>query len=167
MVLISLTSTSPPGSTKKSQRASPEQPPSRNDPIASWRRRATVSSGSSAGTISSMPPSRYLVSKSYQSASATISPGGEASTSSLPSSEHSTSRPSAEASTITRGSWRRASSTASSSSPPASPTRLMPTLEPSREGFTQSGSPISTTRSRQPSSPTAANSTWGRPRTAK
>ena len=43
----------------------------------------------------------------------------------------------------------------------------MPTLEPSREGLTQSGVPISATRSRQPSSPTAANSTWGTPRSAK
>ena len=67
-------------------------------------------------------------------------PGGETSTSSLPSSEHSTSRPSAGASTITRGSWRRASSTAASSASRLS-TRLIPTLDPSREGFTQSGRP--------------------------
>ena len=43
----------------------------------------------------------------------------------------------------------------------------MPTLEPSREGLTQSGSPICSQRSRQPSSPAAANSTCGRPAWAK
>ena len=37
----------------------------------------------------------------------------------------------------------------------------MPTLEPSREGLTQSGGPIAAQRSRQPASPTATNSTCG------
>ena len=43
----------------------------------------------------------------------------------------------------------------------------MPTLEPSREGFTQSGRPIAAIRSRQPSSPAAAKPTWGTPLWAK
>ena len=41
------------------------------------------------------------------------------------------------------------------------------TLEPGREGFTQSGAPISATPSRQPYAPAAANSTWGMPRWAR
>ncbi len=107
-----------------------------------------------------MPPSVYLASKSYHSALATISPGSEVSTVSLPSTEHSTSRPRAEASTITRGSWRSASSTASSSCSSRS-TRVMPTLEPSREGLTQSGSPSRSQRPHQSLPWTAVNSTWG------
>ena len=43
----------------------------------------------------------------------------------------------------------------------------MPTLEPSREGFTQSGAPIASQRSRQPGSPAATKSTWGMPAWAK
>ena len=64
-----------------------------------------------------MPPSVYLASKSYQSAWATISPGSEVSR--LARCRAPSTRPrgrAAEASTITRGSWRSASSTASSSS---------------------------------------------------
>jgi len=79
----------------------------------------------------------------------------------LPSTEHSTSLPLAGASTITRGSWRAASSTASSSPRSGELTLLIPTLEPSREGFTQSGSPNEAARSRQPSSPASTKSTWG------
>ena len=40
----------------------------------------------------------------------------------------------------------------------------MPTLEPSREGLTQTGKPIASTRSRQPSSPTPLKSTCAIPR---
>ena len=40
----------------------------------------------------------------------------------------------------------------------------MPTLEPSRDGFTQTGRPIASTRSRQPSSPASQKSTWAIPR---
>jgi hypothetical protein len=43
----------------------------------------------------------------------------------------------------------------------------MPTLDPSREGFTQSGRPIASQRSRQPGWPAATNSTWGSPAWAK
>ncbi len=89
-----------------------------------------------------------------------ISPGIDVSGSSLPSTEHSISRPWAEASTITRGSWRAAVSTAESRALRSS-IRVMPTLEPIREGFTQSGVPSSAQRSRQPSSPTATKSTCG------
>ena len=49
--------------------------------------------------------------------------------------------PPAYASTITRGSWRSAGSTASSSSRSGRSTLLIPTLEPSRDGLTQSGRP--------------------------
>ena len=80
----------------------------------------------------------------------------------LPITEHSTSRPPASASTITRGSWASASSIASSSSASGPATREIPTLEPSREGFTQSGRAIAAACSRQPGSPTSQNSTWGR-----
>ena len=107
-----------------------------------------------------MPPSPYFASKSYQSAWATISPGTDAIGSSLPSSEHSTSAPSAWASMITRGSWRRAASTAASSSA-ASVTLLMPTLEPRRDGLTQSGSPSSSAASRHPSPEASTKSTCG------
>ena len=117
-----------------------------------------------------MPPSAYFASKSYQSdARVTIAPGSEVSTLSwspipgLPITEHSTSRPPASASTITRGSWASATSTARSSSCSGLETREMPTLEPSRDGFTQSGFGIAATCSRQPWSPTSANSTWGSP----
>ena len=41
--------------------------------------------------------------------------------------------------------------------------RVMPTLEPIREGFTQSGVPSSAQRSRQSASPTATKSTCGIP----
>ena len=85
-----------------------------------------------------MPPCEYFASKSYQSAWATISPGSDVSGSSFPSTEHSTSRPCAEASMITRGSWRAASSTAASRSSGLS-TFVIPTLDPSRDGLTQSG----------------------------
>ena len=84
----------------------------------------------------------------------------------MPSTEHSTSRPAAEASTITRGSWRSASSTAASSSSSSS-TRVMPTLEPIREGFTQSGSPSRSQRPHQSLPSTAVNSTCGTPCSAK
>jgi hypothetical protein len=107
-----------------------------------------------------------LASKSYQLALATISPGSEACGSTLPKTEHSTSRPDAEASTITRGSWRSASSTAASSSSSRS-TRVMPTLEPRREGLTQSGSPICSQRPHQSLPSTAVNSTCGTPWAAK
>ena len=42
-------------------------------------------------------------------------------------------------------------------------TLVMPTLEPSRDGFTHSGVPIAAACSRQPSSPTSQNSTCGTP----
>ena len=67
---------------------------------------------------------------------------------------------------MTRGSWRFAWATAASSASRVS-IRLMPTLDPSREGFTQSGSPSPAQRSRQPGSPAATYSTCGRPRSAK
>ena len=101
-----------------------------------------------AGTRSSMPPSVYFASKSYHSALARISPGREASGSSLPSTEHSTSRPGAEASMITRGSWRTPARPRRRG-PPGRSTLVMPTLEPSREGLTQSGSPSASQRPRQ------------------
>ena len=41
---------------------------------------------------------------------------------------------------------------------------MIPTLEPSRDGFTQTGSPSASRRSRQPSSPTWQKSTWAIPR---
>ena len=43
----------------------------------------------------------------------------------------------------------------------------MPTLEPIREGLTQSGSPSSSQRPHQSAPSTAAKSTWGMPRSAK
>ena len=64
---------------------------------------------------------------------------------------------------ITRGSWRAASPTASSSSRSGPETFEIPTLEPSREGFTHSGRPIALACSRQPSSPTSQKSTCGMP----
>ena len=81
----------------------------------------------------------------------------------LPITEHSTSRASACASMITRGSCPRASSIASSSSRSADETLVIPTLDPSRDGFTQSGMPIAAACSRQPGSPACANATCGNP----
>ena len=120
IVLISFTSTSPSSRTKKSQRARPVPAIASNTRAASSRTRATAAGPIGAGTTSSIPPSAYLASKSYQSeALVTIAPGSEVSTLErspipvLPITEHSTSRPPASASTITRGSWASASSTAS------------------------------------------------------
>ena len=84
----------------------------------------------------------------------------------MPITEHSTSRPPASASMITRGSWAAASSIASSSSDSGLSTREIPTLEPSRDGFTHSGRGIAAACSRQPGSPTSQNSTCGRPQKA-
>ena len=64
---------------------------------------------------------------------------------------------------ITRGSCASASSTAASSSASGLETREIPTLEPSRDGFTHSGLAIAAACSRQPGSPTSQNSTWGSP----
>ena len=83
--------------------------------------------------------------------------------SSLPITEHSTSLPLPSASTMTRGSWLRASSTASSRACSGLVTLEMPTLDPSRAGFTQSGSRIAAACWRHPSSPASQNSTCGRP----
>ncbi len=79
----------------------------------------------------------------------------------MPITEHSTSMPPASSSMITRGSWARASPTASSSSASGFETFEIPTLEPSRDGFTQSGLRIAATMSRQPSSPTSQKATCG------
>src|SRR3954465_3459157 len=121
MALISLTRTEPSGSTKKAQRAGPEQPARVKTETAVSRTFAVAWSPIGAGTRSSIPPSVYLASKSYQVPWATISPGSDASGWSLPRTEHSTSRPGEEASTITRGSWRSARSTAPSRPPSVAP----------------------------------------------
>jgi hypothetical protein len=65
---------------------------------------------------------------------------------------------------ITRGSCARASSTARSSSASGLETCEIPTLEPSRDGFTHNGLGIVAACSRQPGSPTSQKSTCGRPR---
>ncbi len=65
IVLSSLTSTSsasPASWTKKSQRAMPLQPVSRNIRLASSRTRSVAALEISAGTRRSIPPSEYLAS---------------------------------------------------------------------------------------------------------
>jgi hypothetical protein len=64
---------------------------------------------------------------------------------------------------ITRGSCSSAVSTAASR-PPGSATLRIPTLEPSRDGLTQTGMPSPSARSRQPSSPAWQKSTCAIPR---
>ena len=65
IVLISLSTTEPSGSTKKSTRARPSQPIASNARAASSRSSAAVASGRSAGTSSSVCSSgRYLAAKS-------------------------------------------------------------------------------------------------------
>jgi hypothetical protein len=81
----------------------------------------------------------------------------------LPITEHSTSLPPPWASTITLGSWARALATASSSSSSGLVTLAIPTLEPRRAGFTQTGNPIAATCSRQPGAPASQKSTCGIP----
>ena len=85
-----------------------------------------------------MPPSAYFASKSYQSAWETISPTTEAIGSRLPSTPTSTSTPGWNSSTSTLSSWRRASATAASSSSAVRAFEI-PTDEPSRAGFTNTG----------------------------
>ena len=138
IVLSSLTTTSPSGRTKKSTRAMPSQSVATNDATASCWTRSVVAAGSRAGTISSMPPSAYFASKSYQSAFATISPTIDAIGSRFPSTPTSTSTPGWNSSTSTLSSWRRASATAASSSAAVRAFEI-PTDDPSRAGFTNTG----------------------------
>ena len=72
----------------------------------------------------------------------TIWPGSDAIGSSFPITEHSTSSPSDIASTITRGSCARAASIARASSS-AFDAFAIPTDEPSRAGFTNTGNSAS------------------------
>ena len=71
---------------------------------------------------------------------ATISPGSDATGASLPSTPHSTSTPSTNSSTSTFSSWRNASSMPASSSSGVV-AFVIPTDEPSRAGFTNTGKP--------------------------
>ena len=140
IVLSSFTSTRSP-STKKSTRARPEQPTRTNVSTASCRTCSRTASGTRAGTTSSIPPSVYFASKSYQSPiRTTISPGTEASGSWRPITEHSTSMPLENASTITRPSCANADSSAASRSA-SDHAFAIPTDDPSRAGLTNSGVP--------------------------
>ena len=117
IVLSSLTSTSPSSVTKKSQRARPAHADDRvdprgelADPLRGSPRRSAPGRRGPSRRRSTSPRSRTSP-RGRRSR-----PGREVSGSSLPITEHSTSLPVALASTITRGSWRRAASIASSSS---------------------------------------------------
>ncbi len=111
---------------------------------------AIVRSSMRGGTTSSIPPSSYFAEKSYQSdESGTISPGIDAIGSSFPSTLHSTSTPADELLEedllVVLERERRLPGRARS----GSFTIEMPTLEPSRAGFTTTGKPNGfSTRSR-------------------
>ena len=68
-----------------------------------------------------------------------ISPTGETTGSSSPSTPTSTSRPEIARSTRALGSWRKASASAAVEVRRASGTGLMPTLEPRRAGLQKAG----------------------------
>ena len=60
IVLISFTTTSPPGRTKKSMRAMPSHSVATNDSTAIRRTSSAASAEMRAGTMRSMPPSSYF-----------------------------------------------------------------------------------------------------------
>ena len=108
IVLISLTRTSPSGSTKKSQRARPEQPPSSEGLDGELAHAGRPARRRSAPGRPAPSRPRCTWSRSRTSRRGRRPrPAARPRPRSLPSSEHSTSRPLAEASTITRGSWRQ------------------------------------------------------------